>query len=335
MLDALLKNSLIPKTLYRLGIYLQIRDRLHNEKRLFRDSLGKNKIKLIRSLEKSHIALSTQSANRQHYEVPTQFYHYILGPKLKYSCCSYQNAHTLEEAETEMLNLYCRRAEIRSGHTILDLGCGWGSFTLYAAKKFPRSHITAVSNSSTQIKYIKEMAAKNNLTNITTLTEDINQLLLNEQYDRIVSIEMFEHVPNYQRLLEKISHWLSRSGKLFVHHFCHRYLIYPFNAKDSWMAKHFFENGLMPSEDLLLFFKNDLTMDNRWRINGKHYTKTCYHWLNNLYQHKKAILCLFENYYDRPKLQYQYWDIFIRACAQLFSYHSGNEWFVTHYLFKK
>ena len=335
MLDYLLKNSLLPKFMYRFGIYLQIKDRLKTEKHLFNKSFGQNKMELINSLKTSKIALSTEEANTQHYEVPTEFYRYILGPKLKYSCCYYLNAKTLAQAETEMLDLYCQRAEIKNEQNILDLGCGWGSFTLYAANKFPGSHFTAVSNSSTQKKYIDEMVFKYKLRNVTTMTEDINQLKLDQSYDRIISIEMFEHVRNYQILLEKIASWLRSEGKLFIHHFCHQYLTYPFNAEDSWMAKHFFTNGLMPSEDLLMFFNDRLVIDNRWRVSGRHYTNTCYHWLDNLYQNKKAILTLFKSHYDDPSLAYQYWDLFIRACAQLFLFNSGEEWFVTHILFKK
>jgi cyclopropane-fatty-acyl-phospholipid synthase len=335
MLNYLLSNSLLPKVAYRIGIYYQIKDRLNSEKKLFDTSHGDNKTSLISSLKNSEIALSTKEANSQHYEVPTDFYRHILGPKLKYSCCYYQNAKTLVDAETEMLDLYCKRAGITNEQNILDLGCGWGSFTLYAANKFPDSQFTAVSNSSTQKKYIDDVVSKHRLKNVITLTEDVNNLQLNEKYDRVVSIEMFEHVRNYQHLLEKISSWLCPQGKLFIHHFCHQYLTYPFNPEDSWMAKHFFKNGLMPSEDLLLFFNDHLVIDSRWRVNGKHYAKTCDHWLENLYQNKNEILSLFNNHYDNPKLQYEYWDLFIRACAQLFAFNSGNEWFVTHCLFKK
>lgn len=335
MLDYFLKNSLIPKIMYRIGIHLQIKERLKAEKYIFDQSFGENKTELITRLKNSSIALSTEEANIQHYEVPTEFYERILGPKLKYSCCYYLNSETLADAETEMLDLYCKRAGIGNEQNILDLGCGWGSFTLYAANKFPDSNFTAVSNSATQKKYIDDVILEKGLHNVTVLTADINSLELNENYDRIISIEMFEHVRNYQQLLEKISTWLSAQGQLFIHHFCHQYLTYPFNSEDSWMAKNFFKNGLMPSEDLLLFFNDHLTVDNRWRVNGKHYTKTCYHWLDNLYRNKKEIINLFESHYADPNLKYEYWDLFIRACAQLFAFNSGNEWFVTHYLFKK
>ena len=335
MVDYFLKHSLLPKIFYRLGIHWQIKNRLKNEKRLFDVSAGENKISIIHTLNDSEIALSSETANKQHYEVPTKFYRYLLGPKLKYSCCHYQQAKTLAAAEMEMLDLYSKRADIRNEQRVLDLGCGWGAFTLYAAKKFPGSHFTAVSNSTTQKEYIDTMASNNNLTNITVLTKDINQLQLTEKYDRIISIEMFEHIRNYQCLLEKISNWLCIEGKLFVHHFCHQYLIYPFNTEDSWMARHFFADGLMPSEDMLLFFDHNLRVESRWRVNGKHYGKTCYHWLDNLYRHKKQIRDLFANHYEAPTRYYEYWDIFIRSCAQLFSFNAGNEWFVAHYLFKK
>lgn len=335
MIDHLLQSGLIPKYLYRLVINLQIRDRLRSEKKRFSDSAGQSNTKLIHKLAHSDIALSTDKANAQHYEVPTEFYRYILGPRLKYSCCDYTQAKTLADAETDMLTLYCQRADIHNGQQILDLGCGWGSLTLYAASQFPGSHITAVSNSVTQTQYIDQMAARKGLKNITTLTCDVNHLHLTGQYNRIVSIEMFEHVRNYAYLLKKIASWLSPTGYLFVHHFCHQHLIYPFNTNDSWMAKHFFTDGLMPSEDLLLFFNDDVVVDQRWRVNGRHYANTCYHWLANLYKHQQQIMAVFNLHYDCATLMYQYWDLFIRACAQLFAYHAGNEWFVTHYLFKK
>ena len=331
MLDYLLERSLIPKLLYRASIYFQLRSRLKNEKKLFNHSSGQNKLDFINQLKSSKIALCTDEENEQHYEVPTDFYKKILGPHLKYSCCYYQNDCDLQQAEINMLELYCERLKLQDGLRILDLGCGWGSFSLYVAKKFPNCSITAVSNSATQKAYIDEQGYEN----INVITCDINQLQLDEQYDRIISIEMFEHIRNYEALLSRITSWLVDDGYLFVHHFCHKYLIYPFNAEDSWMARNFFKDGIMPSEDLLLYFTNNFVVQGKWRINGSHYKNTCYDWLRNLYKNKQAIISIFENHYTSPNLHYQYWDLFIRACAQLFAYHKGREWFVVHYVFKK
>ena len=336
MINYLLRHSLIPKTLYRLAIHMQLRARLKCERKQFLVTHGSCKTDLIQSLKTTAIALSTKQANEQHYEVPTEFYRYILGPQLKYSCNSYQYATTLDDAEKEMLEMYCQRAAIKNGQHILDLGCGWGSFALYAAKKFPHSSITAVSNSQTQKEYIDRAAQQRNLDNLNVITCDANNLSFPENsYDRIISIEMFEHMRNYELLFKKIHTWLKGHGKLFIHHFCHQYLVYPFNPKDSWMAKHFFADGLMPSEDLMLFFSDPLSVEQRWRVNGKHYARTCYQWLDNLYHNKREILQIFAQHYADPKLHYQYWDLFIRACAQLFAFKGGNEWFVSHYLLAK
>ncbi len=319
--------------LLRLGVHYQIIKRLYQEKNMYKKTHGANKLELINQLKQSEIALSTKTANAQHYEVPTDFFKYILGPRLKYSCCYYDNDANLAQAETNMLALYCQRAQLNDGQHILDLGCGWGSLSLYLAEKFPNAVITAVSNSASQKHYIELIANNNNYTNLTVMTADVNQLALSQSFDRVVSIEMFEHIRNYQQLLANIASWLKPNGKLFVHHFCHHHFAYPFNSTNSWLARNFFQDGLMPSEDLLLFFQNDLTFEQRWRVNGKHYSQTCYAWLNNLFTYKQQILALFRQHYDNnPLLRFYHWELFIRACAQLFAYRNGHEWFVTHYL---
>lgn len=335
MRDFLLEKGWVPKICYRFSIYLAIKDRLKTQNQLFKKSAGQDKIDWVHSLQNSPIALSTEQSNLQHYEVPTEFYQYLLGPRLKYSCCLYDGVSDLAGAEVAMLDLYVERAQIANGQNILDLGCGWGALTLYIAQKFPGAHITAVSHSATQKRYIQAQALDQGLKNVDIITQDVNDLVLADRYDRVVSIEMFEHVRNYARLFAKITKWLHPKGYLFIHHFCHRYLSYPFHARNSWLAKHFFTDGLMPSEDLLLFFNCPLIFQNRWRVNGRHYAKTCYHWLANLYAYKHEILSLFAKHSDHPQREYAQWDIFIRACAQLFAWRMGNEWFVAHYLFQK
>lgn len=336
MLNSLLRHGLIPTTVIKLAIYLQIKDRLQQEKRAFEKSCGQCKHDLIQQLSNSQIALSTDVANQQHYTVPTAFFELILGPYLKYSCCWYDSrVASLAQAEVAMLKLYCQRANIKNGQRILDLGCGWGSLSLFLAKHYPDCTITAVSNSATQKAYIENQCQQHGYQQVKVMTCDVNQLTLTQQYDRIVSIEMFEHVRNYKQLLHNISQWLDKDGLLFVHHFCHDYLAYPFNSQDSWLARHFFQDGLMPSHDLLLSFQDHMKCVDYWQVNGLCYTKTCYDWLTNLYRNKNAILQIFSEHHPDPKLYFQYWVIFIRSCAQLFAFDRGKQWFVGHYLFNK
>lgn len=336
MLDFFLKNNLLPITLLKWGIQSQLKQRLRTEKEIYNNSNSENKLRVIDSLKKSSVALSTQTANQQHYEVPTAFFEYVLGPKMKYSGCDWSNATTLEEAELATLSQYCERAELEDGQTILDLGCGWGSLSLYLAARYPNSTIVSVSNSTTQKIHIEKCCLERKLTNIQVITQDVNELSLSQSFCRIISIEMFEHVRNYKSLLQKLSGYLRQDGKLFIHHFCHHYLIYPFDSQTSWMAKHFFKDGLMPSEDTLLFFLDDFKLNTRWRVNGEQYAATCYAWLKNLFDNQTAIIEIFEPHYQEDAyLQFQYWHLFFRACAQLFEYNNGNEWFVSHYLLDK
>ncbi|WP_247870127.1 cyclopropane-fatty-acyl-phospholipid synthase family protein [Methylophaga sp. SB9B] len=197
-------------------------------------------------LRKSPIAIETQAANEQHYEVPAEFYQLALGKNLKYSSC-YWDDHTisLDQAEKAMLEVYIERGDFKNGQDILELGCGWGSLTLYLAQRFPYSRITGVSNSNSQREYIEKQAFARGLTNIHIITCDVNELELDTQFDRIVSIEMFEHMRNYQQLLDKVSRWLNADGKLFVHIFCHRSVVYPFETEgdDNWMGRYFFTGG--------------------------------------------------------------------------------------------
>jgi len=301
---------------------------------------------LITELKESEIALSTKEANEQHYEVPSEFFHKILGPWLKYSC-NYWTAETLniKDSEELMLSMVCERAEIEDGMNILDLGCGWGSFSLFAAKSYPACHITSVSNSASQKKFILNRAEELNLTNINVITCDANRLdkdILGipadaqGKYDRVVSIEMFEHVKNYEMLMKKLSGFLKVDGKLFIHIFCHK--TYMYNFTDGWMANTFFTGGTMPSENTLLYFQNNFSLQKKWAVNGIHYKKTLDTWLETLdeawkYGNMKELLK--EAYGEgEERTWYTNWRLFHLACSELFGYKNGNEWYVSHYLFQ-
>ena len=236
-----------------------------------------------------------------------------------------------------MLKTYIERANIRSKQEILDLGCGWGSFSLYAAQKFSNSNFTAVSNSDEQINFIKSKIQELGLTNLLALKQDINQLNLNKKFDRIVSIEMFEHMRNYKNLLQRLSNLMTDDGLLFVHIFCHRQSAYFYEIKNQWdwMTKYFFTGGIMPSKDIFEFFDEDLTVAESWEINGKHYSKTSKSWLKNIDKNSKIVKQILNQHYDEKNIWFNRWRIFFLACEEFFKINDGKEWFVSHYLLEK
>ena len=334
------ERKLLPDSLIRLGIRQLLKQRLQDEYADDAELQNSRYRALLHSLRSSPIAVETAAANEQHYEVPAQFYQFALGKHLKYSSGYWDDrTDSLDQAEANMLALTCERAELSNGQEILELGCGWGSLTLWMARNYPSSKITAVSNSQSQREYIQEQALKSRLSNIEVITCDVNHLNLERQFDRIVSVEMFEHMRNYDRLLGKIAHWLKPNGKLFVHIFCHRYLAYPFETEgsDNWMGRYFFTGGLMPARDTLLHFQKHLQLHSQWDMSGSHYQKTAEAWLSNMDQHPEKIEQLFSNTYGKQeaKLWQQRWRIFFMACAELFGYRVGNEWMVAHYVFGK
>ncbi|MDJ0657169.1 MAG: cyclopropane-fatty-acyl-phospholipid synthase family protein [Xanthomonadales bacterium] len=328
----------VPDSLIRFGINRLNRRRLQQEQ--VANPMGRYKRyrKLLEQLRESPIAIHTDSANEQHYEVPAEFFHYVLGPRLKYSGCYFPEGVTrLEQAESAMLALTAARAELADGQRILELGCGWGSLTLWMAEHFPGAEILGVSNSASQREHIMQQARDRGLENVQVLTRDVNQLELEQRFDRVVSVEMFEHMRNYQHLMRNISSWLQPDGKLFVHLFCHREIMYPFEVQGDtdWMGRHFFTGGLMPAADTLLHFQDHLAIEEHWRVSGKHYEKTCNHWLENLDRNRQPIAQLFSTVYgpNQADLWVQRWRIFFMACAELFAFADGGEWFVSHYRF--
>ena len=318
-------------------VFIKTAVRFITKKRLNESGIHENKLNVIKSISEGGIAEKTDDANEQHYEVPPEFFKYALGKNLKYSCSFFDKTDSLDEAEKSMIELYIERADIQEGHDILDLGCGWGSFSLYVAEKYPSVSITAVSNSKDQITFIQNEAKRRGLFNIMASKMDVNNLDLDNKFDRIVSIEMFEHLRNYKLILNSLNSLLKPDGRLFVHIFCHKELTYFYEIKNSydWMTKYFFEGGIMPSQDIFKYFDDELEVINQWDVNGNHYAKTCKAWLNNHYKNKDKILDIFDKHYDKPKIWFNRWRIFFLSCEAFFAINNGREYFVSHYLFKK
>lgn len=338
--DALLSYGLIPDFLIRRGIRRLLAERLREVRHPDPAKRSEALRKFATELERMPVALETKAANTQHYEVPAAFYKVALGPRLKYSCGLYEKpGATLGEAEEAMLSLTCERAGIAGDLDILELGCGWGSLTLWMAEHYPTARIHGVSNSNSQREYILGECAKRGFTNVRITTCDMNVFDAGANaYDRVVSVEMFEHMKNYKELLRRISVWLRRGGSLFVHIFTHRDSAYHFVARDEsdWMSRYFFTGGTMPANDLLGFWQNDLRLEKRWEVNGVHYQKTAEDWLVNMDAGRVALKPVFEKTYGRDApMMWRYWRIFFMSCGELWGYAGGEEWMVCHYRFIK
>lgn len=338
--DSLVEKNKIPDFLIRQNIRKLLTQRLQDENKGSTEVQQAHLMQLIEELKSSEIAIHTQDANEQHYELPPEFYQYCLGRHLKYSCGFWKEGVTdLDTSERDMLQLTCERADLHDGQHVLELGCGWGSLSLYMAVNFPKSEFVVVSNSQSQKQYIDEQIRKRGITNLITIKEDINDFTINQTFDRVVSVEMFEHMRNYQKLLEKIARFLKPNGKLFVHLFSHKEFAYKFEVQDEsdWMSKYFFTGGIMPSDHLLLYFNDHVTIEKHWHVNGNHYSKTAEAWLQNMDKHKKEIIPIFIQTYGQEKALkwWVYWRIFYMACSELWGYNNGDEWMVSHYLFSK
>ncbi len=338
--NSLLEKNKIPDFLIRKGIRKLLAQRLKDEDKGSLEANQKNLMHFIAALKTDPIAIETAAANEQHYEVPAEFFGYCLGKHLKYSSGYWNEGITdIDTSESDMLTLTCERAELKDGQAVLELGCGWGSLSLFMAAKFPKSSITAVSNSASQKIHIDRQAIKRGISNLTVITADINNFDTDKRFDRVVSVEMFEHMHNYELLLGKIARLLNEQGKLFVHIFTHRQLAYKFEAHDEsdWMSKYFFTGGIMPSDHLLLYFCKHVQIEQHWRLNGMHYSKTSEAWLQNMDAHESQIKPIFETVYGKAQALkwWVYWRIFFMSCAELWAYKGGEEWIVSHYLFKK
>ncbi len=332
------ERGLVPDSVLRAGIRRLCRQRLRDIRADDIELSGQMLEAFIGYMNRSPIALVPEIANEQHYEVPPEFFAAVLGRHAKYSCCYWgDGARSLDQAEADALSISCSHAGIEDGMSVLDLGCGWGSLSLWIAQQYPACTVTSVSNSRPQGEHIRQKALDRGLTNIEVITADMNEFRAGSTFDRIVSVEMFEHMRNYRELFSRISDWLKPGGRFFMHIFCHRSTPYEFldEGPSDWMGRHFFSGGIMPSDDLPLRFQEHLCLLRRDRWNGRHYEKTANAWLANMDERKSQIMPILAKTYGETDAErwFQRWRIFFMACAELFAFSGGREWFVSHYLF--
>jgi cyclopropane-fatty-acyl-phospholipid synthase len=337
-----MEKGLIPDPALRFGIRSMCRKRLSALQKPTFDLIQKDASEYLQALKASPLAVHTEDANRQHYEVPAEFFALVLGKNRKYSSAFWPEGCTsLDEAEDVAIATTMSRAELADGMKILELGCGWGSLTLAMARNFPNAQIVAISNSASQRQSIEERAEALGFKNVLILTRNVVDVvdLQHEfgKFDRVVSVEMFEHLRNYEILFERISHWLKPEGKLFTHIFTHRNFSYLFETEgeDNWLGKYFFTGGQMPSHHLLSYFQSHLRLEKQWAWSGVHYQKTSEAWLARMDAHRNEVLRIFNEVYgpSDAKLWFHRWRVFFLSCAELFGYRNGTEWGVSHYLF--
>ncbi|MFY9342558.1 MAG: cyclopropane-fatty-acyl-phospholipid synthase family protein [Planctomycetota bacterium] len=330
-----LERGLLPDWLTRLGIRRLLRRRLQQEHAHDPEVAAARLQAWIAQCDASPIAIETGAANAQHYEVPAAFYAKVLGRHRKYSSGLWNpGTATLDDAEAAMLRLTCERAEIADGQRVLDLGCGWGSLSLWLARHFPTCRVVGVSNSASQRFDILARAAAEGLTNVEILTADANTFAPPGAFDRIVSVEMMEHTRNWRALLARAASWLQPGGKMFVHVFTHATVGYPFavDGDDDWLARHFFTGGQMPADAQLLWFQDHFAVEAHWRVSGTHYGRTAEAWLRNFDRARAELLPVLRAAYgERAGAMANLWRVFFLACAELWNFRGGREWLVSHY----
>lgn len=335
-----LERNLLPDSVIRRLTRLLLAARLRSGYKPSQELQLSHLLQFVHSLRKTPIAVMTEKPKSQHYELPTSFFKIVLGKHLKYSCCYFKDKmSTLEDAEKAMMELYCERSQLKDGHTVLDVGCGWGSLSLFIAQKYSSCKVTGICNSVTQKAHIEEQCRELQLENLEIIVADISTFEMEGSYDRILSIEMFEHMKNYGNLLKKMSKWMNADSLLFVHHFCHKTFAYHFEDlnDDDWITRYFFSGGTMPCANLLLYFQDDVSVIDHWLVNGKHYAQTSEEWLKRMDDNKISIQPIMESTYgkDSAVKWTVYWRTFFLSVAELFGYNNGEEWMVAHFLFNK
>ena len=329
----------LPDWVVRAGVRSLLRGRLRRLQSAVGGGADRQRARHLEAMRAGPIAPVPAAANAQHYEIPAEFFEHVLGPRMKYSCGRWPaGVSTLAQAEESMLRLATERAGVQGGMRLLDLGCGWGSWSLWVAERFPNVDVVAVSNSARQRLHIDREAARRGLRNVTVVTADMNSFAPEGTFDRVVSVEMFEHMRNYERLLSRICSWLRPEGRLFIHIFCHRRFAYFFEDDTSgdWMARHFFTGGMMPSRDLLFDMQGDLEVETQWGVSGREYQRTAEAWLGNLDRHRTEIERLLgaSGTGVSGRVAAERWRLFFLSCAELFGSDNGQEWFVSHYLLR-
>mgnify|MGYP002628804299 FL=1 len=331
----LVEKGLVPTPLLRRGIRNLLRERLVEQRSIYEPDRQHALGQWVSRMRSSVVADVPELANQQHYEIPPEFFEEVLGKHLKYSSGYYDvQVNSLDQAEQTMLALTCQRAQLVDGQDVLELGCGWGSLTLWMAEFYPESHITAVSNSAPQREHILARAKERGLTNVEVITCDMNEFDTQQRFDRVISVEMFEHMRNWEALLKRVSTWIADNGLVFLHVFSHHKYAYPFDVKDEsdWMSQYFFSGGMMPCHDLVEQLEVPFVVDGSWVVNGSHYARTAEDWLKNIESKRERVLKIFTATYgpQEAKRWYHRWRVFFLSCAELFNYNDGKEWGVSH-----
>ncbi|KAL9268201.1 (S)-coclaurine N-methyltransferase-like protein [Drosera capensis] len=337
---ASLEQNLLPDAVIRRLTRLLLAGRLRSGYTPSAELQLAGLVDFAHSLREMPIAIQADKPKVQHYDLPTSFFKLVLGEHLTYSCCYFAEKSTsLDDAEKAMLAMYCERSQLQDGHTVLDVGCGWGSLSLYIAQKFSNCKVTGICKSQTQKAHIEEQCRDRQLQNVEIIVADISAFEMEASYDRIFSIGMFEHMKNYRDLLKKLSSWMKHDSLLFVHFFCHKTFAYHFEdvSEYDWITRYFFTGGTMPSASLLLYFQDDVSIVDHWLVNGNHYALISEEWLKRMDRNLSSIRPIMGSTYGKESAVKWtvYWRTFFIAVAELFGYNNGEEWMVAHSLFKK
>ncbi|MGZ5846413.1 MAG: SAM-dependent methyltransferase [Ramlibacter sp.] len=336
---AFTERGVVPDLLVRSGIRRLLEERLAEIHARSAEEAARAAEAFVAAMRRAPIAPVPHKANQQHYELPPEFFAQVLGRRRKYSSAWWPaGVGTLDQAEDAALQATCERAGLADGQDVLELGCGWGSLTLWMAERYPASRITAVSNSRPQREWIEGEALRRGLHNVTVITSDVTHFVPAARFDRIVSVEMFEHLRNWPEMFRRIASWLRADGRFLMHVFVHRAAPYAFEERDDtdWMSRHFFSGGMMPSDDLALRFQDDLALVARWRWDGTHDARTAEAWLANMDARRAQVWPILERTYGagQAALWWTRWRLFFLSCAELFGYQQGQQWWVGHYLFE-